>query len=81
MITENFPNDGNENVCLYSNQSEYIQTGDTWSNGELQTLKLKTEYCADSKYFVMETTRWAFDNIEDLIEILKDFKKRSIVEN
>ena len=81
MITEKFPNKEGDNICLYSSQLEYIQNSDTWSDGEIQTLKLKTEYVDDGKFFVMETSRWAFDNIEDLIEILKDFKNRSIVGN
>ena len=81
MITDKFPTDKDENVCLYSNQTEYIQNGDTWSNGGIQKLKLKTEYAHDSKFFVMETERWAFDKIEELTDILKDFEKRSTTEN
>ncbi len=55
----------------------YIQNSD--SNDEdvdgAQELQLGVENAGGGNYFVMETERWAFDKIDDLIAILEDFKK------
>ena len=80
MMKTKFPIDEDSHICLYSTQIEYIQNGDTWSNGETQSLKLKTEHVSDDTYYVLETSRWAFDNIDEFIEILEDFKKRTTTE-
>jgi hypothetical protein len=39
-----------------------------------QSLKVFTNDNGAGKFIVFETKRWAIDNIEELIEILNDFK-------
>lgn len=42
-------------------------------------LIIKLSICSqgDGFYFVMETSRWAFENIADLDQILADFKSKA----
>ena len=55
----------------------YSQNGDSCADSDvLQFLHIKTQDAGDGKYFVIETERWAFDKIEDLIEVLRDFENR-----
>ena len=59
-------------------KAEYTQDVDSCdyqSNG-YQSLFLKTDDAGDGKFFIIETTRWAFDSIDELISVLKDFEKR-----
>jgi hypothetical protein len=41
-----------------------------------QTLEIKTENCNDVDYFVLQSNLWCFTDVDDLIYILLDFKKR-----
>jgi hypothetical protein len=41
-----------------------------------QFLHIHTEDGGGGDYFVMDTERWAFDNIDDLIEVLNQFKEK-----
>lgn len=43
----------------------------------LDYLRISTRDNGAGKYFVMKTDRWAFDSIDDLIQVLEDFKKRA----
>lgn len=54
---------------------EYTQEADDVSNG-IQTLEVSTDDAGAGKYFVIKTERWAFDNIEEIINLLRDFEKR-----
>ena len=54
---------------------EYTQEADSNSEG-LQLLEVSTEDAGDGVYYVLKTERWAFDNLNDLINVLKDFEKR-----
>lgn len=54
---------------------EYTQEADDVSGG-IQTLTVTTDDGGAGKYFVISTDRWAFDNLEDLHEIMKDFENR-----
>jgi len=47
------------------------------SSQEWQSLKIFTSDNGTGKYIVFETERWAIDSIDELIEILNDFKTRS----
>jgi hypothetical protein len=47
------------------------------SSQDWQSLKIFTNDNGSSKYIVFETERWAIDNIDELVEILKDFKTRA----
>lgn len=44
--------------------------------GDLQELTIETQDGGAGVYYVIETERWAFDDIDDLISVLEDFKKK-----
>ena len=53
----------------------YHQEAD--SNGEEdQTLVISTQESMGNPYFIIQTERWALDNVDELIAILNDFKNR-----
>lgn len=52
---------------------EYTQKPDSNSYRE-QVLKVSREYTDDNVYYVIETERWAFDNLNDLIRVINDFE-------
>ena len=55
----------------------YSQDNDCVDGGEDgQFITIKTENGGGGDFFVLETERWAIDNIEELIETLKDFKSK-----
>jgi len=57
---------------------KYTQKGDDASNGEPQVLEVSTEDNGAGIYYVLKTKRWAIDDIDELVEILTDFKNRTI---
>ena len=53
---------------------EYIQDSDNYKDNDIEnTLTIGTE---PGGYFYISTKRWAFDSIEELINILNDFKNK-----
>ncbi len=47
------------------------------SSDSSQRLTFFTEDAGEGKYYVLETERWAFDTMDDVIEVLKDFIDRA----
>jgi hypothetical protein len=47
------------------------------SSQDWQSLKIFTSDNGSRKYIVFETERWAIDSIDELIEILNDFKLKA----
>jgi uncharacterized GH25 family protein len=47
------------------------------SSQDWQSLKVFTEDNGAVKYIVFETERWAIDNIDEIVEILNDFKLKA----
>ena len=73
--------DENKHVTLYDMQIKYTQPadGNDDTGDDIQELRVKTETnhgSEDDYYFVIETNRWAFDEIDEVIELFKDFKNR-----
>ena len=62
----------NEIMVNYSQESEL--------SDEDNNLKLSICHQGAGFYFVMETTRWTFDNIVQLDQVLADFKSKANVE-
>lgn len=54
----------------------YVNGGDC-IDSEPQELVIKTEHNGVARFIVLETKRWAISDINDLIEVLTDFKKRA----
>ncbi len=61
----------NEIMVNYSQESEL--------SDEDNNLKLSICHQGAGFYFVMETTRWTFDNIAQLDQVLADFKAKANV--
>jgi len=59
----------NEIMVNYSQESEL--------SDEDNNLKLSICHQGAGFYFVMETTRWTFDNIAQLDQVLADFKAKA----
>lgn len=57
----------------------YAQNADTCDKdqGGVQCLRLFTENNGTSRFVCLETTRWAIDDIDGMVEILKDFQARA----
>lgn len=71
--TKEYPDD-NE-VVINELTINYSQTNEI--NNDFDNLKLSICSQGDGFYFVMETSRWAFENIADLDQILADFKSKA----
>lgn len=64
-------------ILLWKGTAEYMQDSDGNAEDQLsQVLKVSSIECGDGKYFVVETQRWAFDNIEEMIAVLRDAERR-----
>ena len=54
----------------------YRQDADACVAG-MQELVVSTNDGGGGPYYVIETNRWAFNSIDDLIKVLQDFKRRA----
>ncbi len=64
-------------VELYSGKLEYTQESDCCGDdGISQVLTVSSWDGGGGKYFTIESDRWAFDNISELIATLEDAAKR-----
>lgn len=55
----------------------YCQEADSNAAGDdFQNLEVKTEDAGGGVFFVIKTDRWAFNDVDELINVLNDFKKR-----
>lgn len=73
--TKEYPDTGtrlvmNQISCVYSQESEEEKDVD-------DELRVSILHQGAGFYFVMETKRWAFDSIDDLIKIITDFKEKA----
>ena len=70
----------NEKPKLFSKEIKVVYSQDSDGNDsseEHQFLEIATEDCGGGNYLVLKTDRWAFDNIEELINLLHEFKKEN----
>ncbi len=71
------PDNTDKEPTLSGLKATYLQNADSCDpEGGIQALEISTDDAGGGNYFVIETKRWAFDKIEDLINVLKDFSKR-----
>ena len=55
----------------------FTQDNDCMENSDVgQFLEIYTENGGGGDYFILQTERWAFDNIEELITTLNLFKEK-----
>lgn len=55
---------------------KYLNNGDC-VNDEVQSLRVFTQNNGVARFIVLETERWAISDIDELILVLEDFKKRA----
>ena len=68
-----------DEICeRYELEAIYCQDpdGNDPNIDEIQELNINVEDCGGGDYFVIKTDRWAFDTIEDLIDLLQKFKTK-----
>lgn len=65
------------NVAVDDVVINYTQDGDTENPDDTQQLKVRTVNNGMARYIVFETERWAISNVDELIAVLEDFKKRA----
>lgn len=68
-------NKGDDDVYIEDVSVEYGQ--DTVDEKEYQTIKLSTENNGVARYINISTEKWSISDIDDLIQILEDFKRRA----
>lgn len=68
-------NKGDYDVYVEDVSVEYGQ--DTVDEEDYQILKVFTENNGVARYINISTEKWSFSDIDDLIQILEDFKKRA----
>jgi hypothetical protein len=69
----------NENETVLTNlEATYCQKADSCATDstDIQELNIRTEDAGGGMYFTISTSRWAFDKIEDLISVIRDFENR-----
>jgi len=68
-------NKGDDDVYVNDVSVEYEQ--DTVDEEDYQILKVSTENNGVARYINISTEKWSISDIDDLIQILEDFKKRA----
>ena len=76
MIKYGFGFSDNPKPKLVHLNTVYAQPCDEYSD-DLQELVIEIGDAGAGAYYVIKTERWAFDEIDDLIILLNDFKKRA----
>lgn len=61
-------------ICIDPPRMKYIQEDDI--TDDFQELEISTDSSGVGYYYVIETKRWAFDDIDSLIKVLEDYKSR-----
>jgi uncharacterized GH25 family protein len=70
--------DYKEKIVVDDVSVSYTQEADCTSHeDEVQELKIFTQNNGVARFIVLETERWAISDIDELVEILKDFKQRA----
>lgn len=80
--TNTLPMDHSEEVTMYDLQAQYVQNSDTWAEDSegVQTLDIRTYSVQGSTegeyFFTISTDRWAFNDIDELVRTIQEFKNR-----
>ncbi len=54
----------------------YSQEGDSAGGEEHQELDIMTQDAGGGKFYVISTDRWAFNDVKEFTDLIKDFNKR-----
>lgn len=61
---------------------QYVQTGDcTEDEDNVQTITISSRNSGVGRFLNIKTDGWSFDNIDELTEIINDFKQRALCSN
>jgi len=74
IIPHGFP-DTEHKLVVDTLSVTYTQEQDNMSN-EQQFIEISTHDGGGGTYLTIKTERWAFDDIDEFISLLNDFKKR-----
>lgn len=64
-------------ITYYQEADDY----DPEKDENCQHLEVSTENNGVGRYLTIKTSRWAFDDPEDMKKILEDFKSRALIED
>ncbi len=59
-----------KNPELMSGLMDFVQDGDSPGGPSLQSLSVKIEDAGGGKFYVLQTDCWAFDKIDELVDLL-----------
>jgi hypothetical protein len=65
------------NLLSQTLEMTYTQDSDCCTTEE-QYLTIKTDNGGGGDFYVIETKRWAFDTVEEIIELLEQFKEKHL---
>jgi hypothetical protein len=54
---------------------KFEQDGDGCDSNNMQFLTIRQEDAGEGSYWIIDTTRWAFDSVDDLISLLRKAEK------
>jgi hypothetical protein len=54
---------------------KFEQDGDGCDSNNMQFLTIRQEDAGEGSYWVMDTTRWAFDSVDELVKLLRRAEK------
>lgn len=76
IITKGLPND--DQVLLDEVTMTYVQNPDCTEDreGDWQRITLSIRDNGVAKFLNMNANNWSFDNTNDVVQIIEDFKKR-----
>ena len=63
-------------VKLEDIKAIYTQEGDSCGGDNLQEIEISTQDAGGGIYYTIKTERWAIENVKELADIIKDFKRR-----
>ena len=76
IITKGLPND--DQILLDEVTMTYVQNPDCTEDreGDWQKITLSIRDNGVDKFLNMNANNWSFDNTNDIVQIIEDFKKR-----
>ena len=83
IINAMYPKERGKEVALSKLTAEYTQDLDNCQSSfevgeDLQTLTIETDDAGEGKFFRMKigSSGWSFDEIDEVVTVLEDFKNR-----
>ena len=62
---------------IYELKALYEQESDSCASNDMgQDIEISTQDAGGGIYYIIKTERWAFENVKELADLVKDFQKR-----